>query len=101
MRPEGLAAFERRKEHRMNLYSSEQSEVALDEELIAGFRENEKAWAFFSSQPSGYRKTSTWWVISAKRPETRYRRLDQLIDVSEKGQRLGLLSPNRKVENQP
>jgi uncharacterized protein YdeI (YjbR/CyaY-like superfamily) len=96
MRPAGLAAFERRSERRMNLYSSEQDQVAFDDEQEARFRANESAWYFFSTQPAGYRKTSIWWVISAKRPETRDRRLSELIKVSSEFRRLDSLSPRTK-----
>jgi len=44
-------------------------------------------WKFFESQPAGYRQVATWWVISAKREETRDRRLAKIIDVSASGRR--------------
>ena len=47
---------------------------------------------FFSSQPPSYRHMATWWVVSAKRAETRERRLAQLVDDSAHGRRLAQLS---------
>ena len=52
------------------------------------FRKRKKAWAFFESQPPSYRKAATWWVISAKREETRRKRLQTLIDDSVAGRRI-------------
>jgi uncharacterized protein YdeI (YjbR/CyaY-like superfamily) len=46
------------------------------------FRRNAEAWKFFQSQPPWYQRTSTYWVISAKKEETRSKRLATLIDCS-------------------
>lgn len=91
MHPAGLEAFEKRREDRERQYSFEQGEVTFGEELEAEFRANPEAWAFFESQPPSYRKTATWWVISAKREDTRRRRLASLIADSEAGERIGPL----------
>jgi uncharacterized protein YdeI (YjbR/CyaY-like superfamily) len=56
------------------------------------FQANEKAWEFFQTQPPGYRQTAIFWVVSAKREETRARRLATLIDDSAHHRRIGLLS---------
>lgn len=45
-------------------------------------------WPELVAQPPGYRKTATWWVISAKREETRQRRLRTLIEDSAAGLRI-------------
>lgn len=89
MMPAGLAAFERREENRSRQYSFEQADAALGPEYERAFRANRKAWAFFQSQPPYYRRTAAWWVISAKREETRARRLELLIRDSEAGERIG------------
>ena len=96
MHPAGLAAFERRLEQRTGIYAYEQRQNAqLTPELEAFFRANEQAWSFFQAQPAGYRKTSTWWVVSAKRDETRRKRLAALIVASDQGRRIGRLAPPR------
>ncbi len=97
MQPAGLEAFAKREEDHSRQYSFEQGEVALGEEFEATFRANEKAWAFFASQPPSYRKTTTWWVISAKQEETRRRRLATLIEDSEAGERIAPLRRDRKA----
>jgi len=52
--------------------------------------------AFFQAQPPGYRKVATFYVMSAKREETRARRLATLIRDSASGRRIGLLERPRK-----
>jgi len=57
------------------------------------FRAEAKAWEWFEGQSAYYRRAATHWVISAKRPETRERRLAQLIADSAAGQRVPPLAP--------
>lgn len=92
MRPAGLAAFDRRTKERSGIYSFEQEQVALDVAFEERFKKNKKAWQFFNEGPPSYRKTATWWVMSAKRQETRERRLDTLIQDSAAGRRIALLT---------
>lgn len=84
----GLRAFELRSEANSGRASFEQDDVELPEEYAALFQANPAAWAFFSSEPPGYRKAATWWVISAKREETRRKRLATLVEDSADGLRL-------------
>ncbi|HEX7019087.1 MAG TPA: YdeI/OmpD-associated family protein [Gemmatimonadaceae bacterium] len=89
MRPAGLRAFEARTAERSGVYSFEQREAArLDGSAEKRFRSNGAAWTFFTSQPSGYRKIAVFWVVSAKRGDTRERRLQTLIADSAAGQRI-------------
>jgi uncharacterized protein YdeI (YjbR/CyaY-like superfamily) len=88
MQPAGVAAFERRDEKRTRMYSFEQANPTLSRADAATFRKNRAAWSFWQAQPPGYRKTATWWVVSAKRDETRQRRLATLIEQSASGERL-------------
>jgi uncharacterized protein YdeI (YjbR/CyaY-like superfamily) len=55
------------------------------------FRANGPAWEYFQSQPPGYRKTATWWVVSAKQETTQQKRLSTLIADSEAGRRIAQL----------
>jgi uncharacterized protein YdeI (YjbR/CyaY-like superfamily) len=97
MRPNGVAAFERRSDDRSRIYAYEQRKQAkLDPAAEKELRANRKAWAFFSEQAPWYRRTATHWVISAKKEETRRRRLRQLIDDSAAGRRLVQLTPPGK-----
>ena len=91
MHPAGLAAFEARTQDRSGVYSFEQTEFALEPDMEKAFRSHVDAWSYFEAQPPGYRRRSTHWVMSAKREDTRRRRLQQLIDDSEAGLWIGLL----------
>jgi uncharacterized protein YdeI (YjbR/CyaY-like superfamily) len=89
MQTAGLQAFARRLEKKSRIYSYEQreaSELELTERTL--FRKHKAAWAFFESQPPGYRRLMIWRVVSAKRPATRAARLAKLIEVSALGTRL-------------
>ena len=88
MHASGLATFESRDQKRANLYSFENDPREFDEDSLRRFQTDSKAWEFFVAQPAYYRRLSTFWVLSAKRPETRERRLAQLIDASRRGERL-------------
>lgn len=92
VRPAGIAAFEERSQARTGGYSYEQRhEVRLDASFERRFRANRKAWRWFRAQSDGYRATARYWVMSAKRQETRERRLATLIDDSANGRRIALL----------
>ena len=92
MRDAGLAAFAARRDDRSGTYSFEQrAEPRLDETAEETFRADQAAWDFFSAQPPSYRRTAVWWVVSAKRPATRERRLVQLMADSRAGLRIAQL----------
>jgi uncharacterized protein YdeI (YjbR/CyaY-like superfamily) len=92
MRPAGLRAFEAKRADRSGVYSFEQRDQAkLSPVEERQFRANRVAWRFFEAQPPGYRRVTAFWVVSAKREETRARRLERLIRESAEGQRVGIL----------
>jgi uncharacterized protein YdeI (YjbR/CyaY-like superfamily) len=86
--PSGRAVYDARDAARTERYSFEREHVAFDARQEEEFRRNERAWEFFQSQPPSYRKPATWWVLSAKREETRARRLATLIADSAAGLRI-------------
>lgn len=88
MQAAGLRAYEARTEGNSKVYAFEQNDVAFSEDDLAQFRATPDGLAFFERLPPSYRKTATWWVISAKQPTTRARRLAQLIACSANGERL-------------
>lgn len=88
MKPAGLKAFEARDKEKSAGYSYEDRPQTLDTVMGQRFRKNKSAWDFFSSQPPGYQRTLIYWVSSAKKEETRIRRLDILIAASEKSKRV-------------
>lgn len=92
MHDSGIRAFEKRDPKKSGVYSFEQRENAkfsADHEKV--FKRNRAAWSFFQAQPPGYRKVATFYVMSAKREETRARRLATLIQDSASGRRIGIL----------
>jgi uncharacterized protein YdeI (YjbR/CyaY-like superfamily) len=96
MKPPGLRVYAERDERKSRQYSYEREQAQLDPALDAALRANRKASSFFDAQPPGYRRTATFWVMSAKQEETRARRLAHLIERSASGARIDLLRPNRK-----
>jgi uncharacterized protein YdeI (YjbR/CyaY-like superfamily) len=98
MRPAGLKAFDARTGDKTGIYAYEQRRTAkLPPAAEKKFRANKKAWAFFQTQPPWYRRVTAHRVISAKREETRQRRLAELIHDSEHARRIkGLIPPGKK-----
>ncbi len=88
MRPTGLKAFAARIENKSGIYSYEQRSTELNQPYAKSLKKNKAAWNFFESQPPSYRKMIGWWIISAKKEETRMDRLAKLISESAKGKRL-------------
>ncbi len=88
MRKAGLDAYAHKDLHADSGYAVGDRPKALPKEMIAEFKKHPAAWAFYESQPSGYRKQTTAWVTSAKREGTRQRRLATLIDDSANGLRI-------------
>lgn len=85
MRPSGLATFSDAATQ-PPAYSYEQRRRArFSAEDERRFRANPAAWAFFQAQPPWYRRTATFWVVSAKKEETRRKRLATLISDSQRG----------------
>ena len=98
MRPSGLEAFEKRSEARSGVYSHEQRDgVTLGDDFERRFRANEAAWDFFQAQPAWYRKAAIWWVVSAKKDETKRKRLATLIEDSAHGRTVPPLTRRPKT----
>ena len=88
MKKAGLDAYAHKDVHADSGYAVGDRPEELPEEMIAEFKKHPEAWAFYKSQPSGYRKQTTAWATSAKREQTRQRRLATLIDDSANGLRI-------------
>jgi uncharacterized protein YdeI (YjbR/CyaY-like superfamily) len=87
MTPAGERVYERDK-HRSGLYSYENDLKELTAEEEKRFRKNKAAWADWERRPAGYRKSVLGWITSAKKPETRAKRMGEIIAVSADGRRL-------------
>jgi uncharacterized protein YdeI (YjbR/CyaY-like superfamily) len=89
MLPPGLAAFQARSEERTAQTAYERTEpAALEAEAQARFEADPAAWQWFRSAPPSYRRVALHWVVSAKREQTRQRRLGILIECSREGRRI-------------
>jgi uncharacterized protein YdeI (YjbR/CyaY-like superfamily) len=93
MDPSGLEVFRNRDPGRTLLYSYERERAQFTGLWLERFRSNAAAWRFFDAQAPSYKRTVTFWVMSAKKEETRSKRLDALIAESGLSRRIGLLSP--------
>jgi uncharacterized protein YdeI (YjbR/CyaY-like superfamily) len=87
MTPEGERAYEENK-HKIGIYAYERPLTELTPAETELIRADAKTWADWDKRPPGYRKTILYWITSAKRPETRAKRLGQLIAASAEGRSL-------------
>jgi uncharacterized protein YdeI (YjbR/CyaY-like superfamily) len=94
MLPAGEAAFEVRREDRTAIYLYER-EDALDADAVGAIR-SAGGWPFFEAQPKTYRRAATAWIMTAKRPETRAKRLAIVVEASARGERAAELAPPRR-----
>jgi uncharacterized protein YdeI (YjbR/CyaY-like superfamily) len=89
MQPAGQAAFARREEYDSRQYSFEnRANAKLTSADEREFRRDPAAWKFYKSQPPGYQRLASWWIIRAKRPETHHVRLQRLIEFSRAQRRI-------------
>ena len=97
MHPAGLQAFAARNEKKSAIYSYEQRKNArFTRAQEKQFRANKRAWKFFRSQAPWYQRVCTYWVITAKREETKLKRLSELIEHSQKQRTLPRNTPTKK-----
>src|SRR6266480_5315251 len=82
MSPAGLKAFEARRANRAGRYSYEQRPRRLVAPYAGMLARNAAARKFFLAQIPSYRRAATWWVLSAKKEETRLKRARTLIELS-------------------
>jgi uncharacterized protein YdeI (YjbR/CyaY-like superfamily) len=82
MQAAGLKAFAARRENKSGIYSYEKRPSELGEPYASMLSKNKKAREFFDSRPASYRRAAIWWVISAKKEETRLKRAQTLISCS-------------------
>jgi uncharacterized protein YdeI (YjbR/CyaY-like superfamily) len=88
MTPAGLAAYGAREARRSGVYSFEQQRPGLSPAYLKAIRANKAAWTFFQAQAPGFRRLMAHWVMSAKREETRAKRLGVLIDSAARGRKI-------------
>jgi len=87
--PAGETAWSKRKDDKSGVYSFEQPEpLTLSAEFLKRLESHDKARHFWEASPPGYRKQASHWVMSAKREDTRERRLALLVADSIAGLRV-------------
>src|SRR5260370_340191 len=97
MHPAGSKAFAARTAKKSAIYSYEQRKSArFNAQQEKRFRANKTAWKFFRSQAPWYQRVTTYWVISAKKEETKLKRLSTLIEHSQDHRTLPQLIPAKK-----
>ena len=95
--PAGMAVWQARDVKRTGIYAFEREAAAFTPAMTRRFKANRKAWSWYSTAPAYYRKVTTHWVTSARKEETRARRLGILIDSSSRGERIpGIASTPRQ-----
>src|SRR5215470_460121 len=95
MKLEGLRLFEARDEKRAERYSYEQKTSKLSRAQEKFFRASPKAWEFFKCQAPYYQRVTTWWIVSAVKPETQEKRLAQLIADCAVGRRIPMMTSKK------
>ena len=96
MHESGKKAYAARNDNVTVHYSFEERPSKLDAASDRTFRANRKAWEYFQTQAPWYCRTSIFWVMEAKREETRARRLAELIACSARGEPIRLLDRRPK-----
>ncbi len=85
MQPAGLAAYAARKEKIFGEFTYANRSENLAEPYAGILKQNAPAWEFYLSKPPSYRKVVNWWVVCAKKEETRLKRLAELIECCADG----------------
>ena len=99
MQPAGIKAFEQRSDERSAIYSYEQRQsTKLSGAFEKQFRSNKNAWKFFRAQAPWYQRVAAFWVVSAKKDDTRLKRLAKLIEDSENGRTIPPLTRSQRTE---
>jgi uncharacterized protein YdeI (YjbR/CyaY-like superfamily) len=88
MTPEGIKAFELRKEQRSRVYSHEKEPAILSANYTKQFKHNKAAWTYFDAQAPSYKKVIIHWIMSAKQEKTQLARLQKTIETSAQQKRV-------------
>jgi uncharacterized protein YdeI (YjbR/CyaY-like superfamily) len=96
MNAAGVRAYEQNKS-RSGVYAYENALAELTKAETAMFKRNKAAWADWEKRPAGYRRVVLHWIGSAKKSETRERRLATLIEDSAAGRKIGVVEIGRKA----
>ena len=98
MHPSGSKVFNERDKKKIRQYSYERKNAELDQSYMQILKSQKNAWSFFISQAPSYQKVAALWVMTAKKEETRLRRLNTLIDDSNNQKRLAVVTLEPRKE---
>lgn len=98
MQPSGMAAWHRKKDSKSQIYAFEQNTIVLDKLFENAFKKNKRAYQFFNELAPSTKRQCIWWVMSAKKEETKLRRLDKLIYHSDKEEKIPQLTWTKKTD---
>jgi uncharacterized protein YdeI (YjbR/CyaY-like superfamily) len=73
-----------------NSYAARESIPQLPAYVAQAFKTNPRAWQHFQALAPSYRRDFVAWIHTARRPETRERRIHESIRLLSEGKRLGL-----------
>jgi len=91
MTPAGLSAFKQGKAYNADFLATwSAGDIALTPDIEKALQAHPVAWENFQNLPAGARKQYLGWLQTAKRPETRARRLREAIDLLAQNLRLGM-----------
>jgi uncharacterized protein YdeI (YjbR/CyaY-like superfamily) len=94
MAPPGLAKVEAAQRngswHKLDAIDRAAAAGEVPADLRRALRTDEEAWRAFEKRPPSEKKMWAWWVTSAKRPETRARRIAETVTRVRAGRRPGL-----------
>jgi uncharacterized protein YdeI (YjbR/CyaY-like superfamily) len=93
MKPAGLAAFKRRDEDRTRRHHAARDNPALDAASLRVLKADKKAYAYFQAMPPGRKRLYTFWIASAKREETRAKRLAVILERCRAGKAIDPIHP--------
>lgn len=96
MLPPGLAAFDVRKEKEFGGFTYDNRSPDMPEPYAGILKQNAAALAYYQAQPPSYRKVVNWYVVAAKKEETRLKRLSELIECCAAGRMIPAMEKLKK-----
>lgn len=91
MTPAGQTVFEKREFYDEKFLKARRAkEIALTPEIESALKASALAWKNFRDLAPGYRKQYMAWILDAKRPETRQRRLEKAVRMLEQNKKPGM-----------
>jgi uncharacterized protein YdeI (YjbR/CyaY-like superfamily) len=80
----GLEAIETAKQNGTWTALDKVEEMIIPEDLQKAFNKNKTAFAYFDKFPRSSKRNILEWIMNAKRPETRQKRIEETVELAEK-----------------